>query len=114
VVEDCLLKDEAKNNFRTKMTSEAGRAMPTKMPQFLDRVIDALRANDAVELRLLAERASEIRPPASKEERLAAQAKQRLLASALQRTGRNLRLLRRVLGVGSFENGRELYRRMES
>jgi hypothetical protein len=99
------------------VTSEDRVAMPIKMPQFLDRVIDALRANNAVELRLLAESAIEVGVPASKDERLAALAKQRLLASALQRTGRNLRLLRRVLGVtgvASFENGRELYSGIES
>lgn len=95
------------------MISAAGAAMPTTMPQFLDRVIDALRANDAVELRLLAESALEVRPPTSEEERLTSQAKQRLLASALRRSGRNLRLLRRIWGIASFENGRELYGGMD-
>jgi hypothetical protein len=95
------------------MISEAGAAMPTTMPQFLDRVIDALRANDAVELNLLAERASEVEPPVSSGEWLAVLAKQRLLASALQRAGRNLRLLRRLGGVASFEYGRELYSGLE-
>ncbi len=84
----------------------------TFMVEFLDRAIDALRVNDAVELARLAERAHEIEVPADKNERLAVLSRQRLLFSALRHTGRNLYLLRRALGragTTSLGSGREIY-----
>lgn len=99
------------------MSSDTAAVERLPMPEFIEDVLAALSANNASELQGFVEKARGVEAPKDEKARQAALSRLRFLASVLDGTGRNLRLMHRMLGLhpsAQLNSGRELYRRTNS